>query len=136
MTLRLVVVQLNGGEVARNAATFTVSFMLSSPLPPFRHVSLPPSPQQLKALEGVCVFEVCVCVWGCWMVGSVGAGARSRLVVMAISTEWQLQLDLHLLFAASSRRKCYNFPAQEMAFLQSVAMPTESSCRLVLKRVQ
>ncbi|PWA18745.1 hypothetical protein CCH79_00005557 [Gambusia affinis] len=51
------------------------------------------------------------------MVGSVGAGARSRLVVMAISTEWQLQLDLHLLFAASPRRKCYNFPAQEMAFL-------------------
>lgn len=136
VTLRLVVVQLSGGEVACNAATFTVSFMLSSPLPPFQHVSLPPSPQQLKALEGVWVCLKCVCVNGGagWL--ALWVRGRSRLVAMAISTEWQLQLDLHLLFAASPRRKCYNFPAQEMAFLQSVAMPTESSCCLVLKRVQ
>lgn len=57
VTLLLIVVQLSEGEVAESIATFSVAFSFTntlSPLPPpFRHVSLLPSPQQLKALEGV-----------------------------------------------------------------------------------
>ena len=58
MTLLLIVLQLSEGEVA-SIATFSASSPLHThththtPLPPpFRHVSLLPSPQQLKALEG------------------------------------------------------------------------------------
>ena len=63
MTLLLIVLQLSEGEVASIATflplllyththTHTRTHTPSLLPPPFRHVSLLPSPQQLKALEG------------------------------------------------------------------------------------
>lgn len=82
----------------------------------------------------------------------VQGGARAHPVAMAVPAEWQWDvgpgvlcvpssffvprsspsLSVHL-FTHSLKRKSYNFPAQEMAFLRSVTMPTSSSCCFVEK---
>lgn len=140
VTLQMIVAQLS-----------LFLFSLISSLLLFRHVLLPPLPQQLKALEGV---------WGAGRVqerrGSSCHGYSSWVTVWHSCCQLRRplcsgsfflkmfcfnvphrspSLSINLFsFTHSFKRKCYNFPTQEMAFLWSVAMPTSSSCCFVEKR--